>query len=74
MRTRNFGLILLLLSFAVFFKHQDLLRRGWLIYWPLFPLAAGILSIVEYLDARENGFLWLGCFLTGVGVISSFLV
>ncbi len=74
MRTRNFGIILLLLSFAVFFKHQDLLRHGWIIYWPLFPLGAGILSIVEYLDVKESGFLWLGCFLAGVGVIGSIFV
>ncbi|HHT49105.1 MAG TPA: hypothetical protein GXZ98_07415 [Firmicutes bacterium] len=67
MRARNFGLLLLLLSFVILLRHQDLVAHGWLRYSPLLPVAGGILFLLDFGDTREKVSLCLGLLLIILG-------
>ncbi|NLY91916.1 MAG: hypothetical protein GX081_09995 [Firmicutes bacterium] len=74
MRTRNFGIILILLSFVVLFRHQDLVAHGWLNYSPLLPVAGGILYLLDYKETREKASLRMGLILIVLGGLFGFFL
>lgn len=67
MRSRNFGILLILLSLVILFRHQDLVVHGWLKYSPLIPVAGGILYLLDYGETREKASLCSGVFLIVLG-------
>lgn len=74
MRSRNFGVILILLSLVMFFHHQELAEDGWLNYSPMFPVAGGILFLLDYWDYRKKASLRWGFILCGLAGIFAFLL
>jgi|GEM_PF-1661768 len=61
------GLVLLLLGVFLYRHRRILVEAGWGIFWPLLPLALGLLLFLEYRYTKEKAWVLTGTFVTGIG-------